>query len=190
MELPGQPLRSRPKTTWSSCAERSRICSFARARCPDRLHRRQGRQPAQRQCARKRSADPAQGALCQRRPQQGKAARHQCLQHRLRQHAGTCIPDSFLLRRSLTRRRTGSNATVGNELNLFAFLPGLNLGATIQALETEGVVEVLAEPNMVAVNGKEASFLAGGEYPYPGRAGRRRRRSPQSPSCSRSTEFG
>jgi pilus assembly protein CpaC len=57
--------------------------------------------------------------------------------------------------------------SVGNELNLFAFFPGLNLGATIQALETRGVVETLAEPNVMAVNGKEASFLAGGEYPYP-----------------------
>ena len=57
--------------------------------------------------------------------------------------------------------------TLGNELNLFAFLPGLNLGATLEALETKGVVELLAEPNILAVNGKEASLLAGGEYPYP-----------------------
>jgi pilus assembly protein CpaC len=57
--------------------------------------------------------------------------------------------------------------SVGNELNLFAFFPGLNLGATIQALEQRGLVETLAEPNVMAVNGKEASFLAGGEYPYP-----------------------
>ena len=54
-----------------------------------------------------------------------------------------------------------------NDLNLMAFFPGLNLGATIQALEAKGVVETLAEPNVLAVNGKEASFLAGGEYPYP-----------------------
>jgi pilus assembly protein CpaC len=52
-------------------------------------------------------------------------------------------------------------------LNLLAFFPGLNIGATIEALEQKGVVEVLAEPNVMAVNGKEASFLAGGEYPYP-----------------------
>jgi pilus assembly protein CpaC len=51
--------------------------------------------------------------------------------------------------------------------NIFGFLPGLNVGATLQALETTGVVETLAEPNILAVNGKEASFLAGGEYPYP-----------------------
>src|SRR6202043_533784 len=48
-----------------------------------------------------------------------------------------------------------------------AFFPGLNGGADIKALETKGVVEVLAEPNLVAANGKQASFLAGGEYPFP-----------------------
>ena len=60
-----------------------------------------------------------------------------------------------------------STATISNELNLFAFLPGLNLGATLQALENKGIVQVLAEPNVMAINGKQASFLACGEYPYP-----------------------
>ena len=60
-----------------------------------------------------------------------------------------------------------ATASIGNELNLFAFFPGLNLGATLEALETKGVVEVLAEPNVMTVNGKEAGILAGGEYPYP-----------------------
>jgi len=57
--------------------------------------------------------------------------------------------------------------TISNQLNLFAFLPGLNLGATLQALEQRQLAEVLAQPNIIAANGKEASFLAGGEYPYP-----------------------
>lgn len=61
----------------------------------------------------------------------------------------------------------GNSAVLSNELNLFAFFPGLSSGATIEALETTGVVEVLAEPNIVATDGQEASFLAGGEYPYP-----------------------
>ncbi len=61
----------------------------------------------------------------------------------------------------------GALATLSNDLNLFAFYPGLNLGATLQALETQGLVEVLAEPNVLAQDGKQASFLAGGEYPYP-----------------------
>ena len=58
-------------------------------------------------------------------------------------------------------------ATISNALNLSIFRPDLNLGATIEALQTSGLVEVLAEPNVIAENGKEASFLAGGEYPYP-----------------------
>lgn len=57
--------------------------------------------------------------------------------------------------------------TLSNELNLFAFLPGLNLGATLEALESRGIAETLAEPNIVASNGKQASFLAGGEFPIP-----------------------
>jgi len=61
-----------------------------------------------------------------------------------------------------------ATATFSNELNLMALGPGgLPMGMSIQALETKGVVEVLAEPNIVAANGKEASFLAGGEFPYP-----------------------
>jgi len=62
---------------------------------------------------------------------------------------------------------SGVTATISNFLNLFFFRPDLNLGATIQALETKGVVETLAEPNLLAENGKQASFLAGGEFPYP-----------------------
>jgi pilus assembly protein CpaC len=58
---------------------------------------------------------------------------------------------------------------VGATANLSAvYTTGLSsFGATIEALESKGVVETLAEPNVMAVNGKEASFLAGGEYPYP-----------------------
>jgi pilus assembly protein CpaC len=62
---------------------------------------------------------------------------------------------------------SAATATLNSELNLFAFYPGINLGATLQALEQRGVVEILAQPNVLAENGKQASFLAGGEYPYP-----------------------
>jgi pilus assembly protein CpaC len=58
-------------------------------------------------------------------------------------------------------------ATLADALNLFFFRPDLNLGATIQALEVKGLLQVLAEPNMLAENGKQASFLAGGEFPFP-----------------------
>jgi pilus assembly protein CpaC len=54
-----------------------------------------------------------------------------------------------------------------NALNLFLFNNNLNLGGTLKALETRGLLEILAEPNVLAINGKPASFLAGGEFPYP-----------------------
>jgi pilus assembly protein CpaC len=62
---------------------------------------------------------------------------------------------------------TAPTVTVSNPLNIFAFYPGINLGATIEAMEQRGMLESLAEPNILAQNGKQASFLAGGEYPFP-----------------------
>ena len=62
---------------------------------------------------------------------------------------------------------TGGTATLSDEGNFTAYFPGLNAGASIKALETTGLAEVLAEPNIISMDGKEASFLAGGEYPYP-----------------------
>ena len=52
-------------------------------------------------------------------------------------------------------------------LNIFAFRPDLNLGAVIRALQNQDVLQILAEPNLTTLNGKEASFLAGGEFPVP-----------------------
>jgi pilus assembly protein CpaC len=57
--------------------------------------------------------------------------------------------------------------TFSDLLNIFLFRPDLNLGATIKALEAKNVLQILAEPNVLAINGKTASFLAGGEFPYP-----------------------
>ena len=68
---------------------------------------------------------------------------------------------------SLPSGGSSAIATLSNALNLFFFRPDLQLGATIQALESKGLVQILAEPNVLAENGKQASFLAGGEYPYP-----------------------
>jgi pilus assembly protein CpaC len=52
-------------------------------------------------------------------------------------------------------------------LNLFVFDLKDQLGAVIKALQTQGLFQSLAEPNLVAQSGKEASFLAGGEVPIP-----------------------
>jgi pilus assembly protein CpaC len=52
-------------------------------------------------------------------------------------------------------------------LNLFVFNNKENLGAVIRALQAKGFLQSLAEPNLIAYNGQEASFLAGGEFPVP-----------------------
>jgi pilus assembly protein CpaC len=62
---------------------------------------------------------------------------------------------------------TNTNVNLSNLLNLFVFRPDLNLGATIQALEQQNLLQILAEPNLIVMEGSEASFLAGGEFPFP-----------------------
>jgi pilus assembly protein CpaC len=52
-------------------------------------------------------------------------------------------------------------------LNLFLFRSDINLGAIIRDLQQRNVLQILAEPNLLAANGEPASFLAGGELPYP-----------------------
>lgn len=51
--------------------------------------------------------------------------------------------------------------------SLFGNLDNLSLDASLQALEEQGVIRTLAEPNLVAMSGETASFLAGGEFPIP-----------------------
>lgn len=56
---------------------------------------------------------------------------------------------------------------VTQALSLFAFNPKLNLGAFIKALQDDSILQILSEPNLVTTNGKEATFLVGGEFPVP-----------------------
>lgn len=68
-----------------------------------------------------------------------------------------------------TSTTSGNNGTfsIAQALNLFAMDPKLNLGAFIKALQNENVLQILAEPNLVTSNNKEANFLVGGEFPVP-----------------------
>lgn len=60
-----------------------------------------------------------------------------------------------------------TSQTVSNVLNLFLFRPDIHFGAVIEALQNKNLLQILAEPNLIAVNGKKASFLAGGQFPFP-----------------------
>ena len=57
--------------------------------------------------------------------------------------------------------------TLSDALNIFLFRTDLNLGTLIKALEARNLLQMLAEPNVLALNGKPASFVAGGEFPFP-----------------------
>jgi len=62
---------------------------------------------------------------------------------------------------------TAPTINLSNPLNLFLFRSDINFGVVVQALQQKNLLQILAEPNLIAVNGKEASFLAGGEFPFP-----------------------
>jgi pilus assembly protein CpaC len=56
---------------------------------------------------------------------------------------------------------------LGSLGNIFLWRPEQNIFATIQALQSHALAQILAEPNLLTMNGKPASFLAGGEIPIP-----------------------
>lgn len=62
---------------------------------------------------------------------------------------------------------TNVNFTFSDLLNIFVFRPDIDLGVTIRALKQQNLLQILAEPNLLTQTGKEASFLAGGEFPFP-----------------------
>src|SRR5208282_1628514 len=62
---------------------------------------------------------------------------------------------------------TPATITVSNPLNFLFYDWKYNIGATIQDLETKQVLQILAEPTLSTMSGHEASFLAGGQFPYP-----------------------
>jgi pilus assembly protein CpaC len=63
--------------------------------------------------------------------------------------------------------QSASLFSISDALNIFAFRPDLNLATLIRALQQRNLLQILAEPNLVTTNGKEASFLVGGEFPVP-----------------------
>ncbi len=69
----------------------------------------------------------------------------------------------------VTGGTSGASGSFGlsDLLNIFIFNPNINFGAVIKALQEHSVLQILAEPNLLALSGSKASFLAGGEFPFP-----------------------
>src|SRR5215213_2405293 len=66
---------------------------------------------------------------------------------------------------SVNQVSNGVMSGVFSGLNLLVL--GANMTTMIKAMQTNGALRALAEPNLIAMNGQEASFLAGGEFPIP-----------------------
>ncbi len=62
---------------------------------------------------------------------------------------------------------TAINGTRNGALNIGFTSGGLAINVLLEALESKGLIRTLAEPNLVALSGAEANFLAGGEFPIP-----------------------
>ena len=67
----------------------------------------------------------------------------------------------------VTGNGLSSNQAPQGTLNLMGRIGGASVDVTLAALEQQGVIRTLAKPNLIAMSGEEASFLAGGEFPYP-----------------------
>ena len=82
-------------------------------------------------------------------------------------------PEFSELSRSVTTGPGGRTTSLDGKiefsdfLNIFLFNTSWNAGTLIRALKQTGYFQSLAEPNLIAYNNKEASFLAGGEFPIP-----------------------
>jgi pilus assembly protein CpaC len=62
----------------------------------------------------------------------------------------------------------GRSLVTGNGASVSALTKGLpSVTATLRAMESAGVVRTLAEPNLTAISGESATFIAGGEFPLP-----------------------
>jgi pilus assembly protein CpaC len=59
------------------------------------------------------------------------------------------------------------NPDTGGALGVTFSTGSLEFAVLLEALESKGMVRTLAEPNLTALSGQEAKFLAGGEYPIP-----------------------
>ena len=62
-------------------------------------------------------------------------------------------------------RRTQNSFSLSNAVNIFLYNKSIDLGAIINFLQTKNMLQILAEPNLMSIDGKFASFLSGGEFP-------------------------
>jgi pilus assembly protein CpaC len=76
-------------------------------------------------------------------------------------------PTTYSTTNSSGQSQSQTAFSLSNALNIFLYNKSIDLGAIINFLQTKNLLQILAEPNLLAIDGKPASFLAGGEFPFP-----------------------
>jgi pilus assembly protein CpaC len=66
-----------------------------------------------------------------------------------------------------TSTATAPVLSITSPLNLLLYNSGLNIGLTLQDLQNKQIAQILAEPTITTLSGQKASFLSGGEFPFP-----------------------
>lgn len=61
----------------------------------------------------------------------------------------------------------GTSTTIGSPLNFSLYSSRLNVGMTLEDLATANIAQILAEPTITSMSGQKASFIAGGQFPFP-----------------------
>src|SRR5208283_116435 len=79
--------------------------------------------------------------------------------------AGSTITASGLL--GLGGLTSAASGAAGPNTTAFGIFPSSNFEILIRALRQNSLLTIMAEPNLVAMNGMQASFLAGGQFPVP-----------------------
>ena len=77
------------------------------------------------------------------------------------------FPSSSTLGASSSGSGSIGQLTTSNPLSFMLYSAKLNLGTTIEDLQTKQVLQILADPTITTISGEQANFLSGGEFPFP-----------------------
>ncbi len=77
------------------------------------------------------------------------------------------FPSASTLSAAAATASSVGTLTTSNPLSFMLYSAKLNLGTTIEDLQTKQVLQILADPTITTISGEQANFLSGGEFPFP-----------------------
>lgn len=80
---------------------------------------------------------------------------------------GNLTNNQFPVTTAINVTPTGTTFQSSDPLNFLFYNTNINVGVAIRDLENRQVLQILAEPNITTLSGQKASFLSGGEFPFP-----------------------